>query len=127
MNNQPINSQDHVEIAQYHFYLTQAILEGIPEEFEGVGDVFGCGEDSLVYELYPLTVQWHQFDELLYREDRRPSSITVIYEVPDVIAKLFWLHISTQINDEHELMSAVLPNHDAFNEILIDAMKVFSN
>lgn len=81
-----------------------------------------------MYELYPLSVQWHQFDDQLYREDKRPDSIVVMYEVPDEIAKHFWVYISTQVNDEtKELMSVELPNSDVFNQILIEAMAVFAD
>ncbi|PSU45731.1 hypothetical protein C9J12_21040 [Photobacterium frigidiphilum] len=104
------------EIAQYHFYLTQAVLENIPDDEDGIGDVFGYGEDTLVYALFRLSTAWYYYDEVRYKENSRPDDITVLYAFPEYIALQFWAYIKAQINDK--AVEIQLPDTPSFIDLV---------
>lgn len=112
-------SKDYVEIAQYHYYLTQAILDRLPESFGSIGNIFGYGEDSFVFELYSLSEQWYVFDDKLFKEGKRPDNLIVLYEVPDEIAKFFWDYVLKSL-------SIKMPDRFEFNLILVKTMNIFA-
>jgi hypothetical protein len=100
------------EIAMYHYYLTEEVLNNVPstEHCDGVGDYFGAGQDCFVIELFAYSEVFYRVIEEAYQNGRESLGVAV-YEIPERLANWFWEEVISQGNLE---MEANYPNIDEF-------------
>ncbi len=105
---------ERAELAMYHYYLVEAILDNAPEDF-CVGDLFGIGEDCFICALFPFSEAFYRLYDEAYQKDNEIIQTVIVYEVPAVIAEWFWNEIQ---NQKAELMDNHMPCLKDFEQML---------
>lgn len=85
-----IKAPEHnpAEISQYHYFLTSAILDKLPEG-QSIGDLFGMGEDNFVLEIYDHAMAFYLEGDRLFRAGCDFPGV-VVYDITDELAECFW-------------------------------------
>ncbi|MBE1299740.1 MAG: hypothetical protein GJ680_07520 [Alteromonadaceae bacterium] len=103
-------SQSFSELACYHYYFTEAVLNEFEDKKPSscIADEFGDGEDSFVSDLLQYTAVFYELvDEKFNRDGDLPG--VAVYELPERVATTFWSLISFPEND-----CATMPPLEAF-------------
>ena len=90
-----VNEEQNLpEIATYHFYFTNEVLELANTTSDGIA-IFGFGEDGFVTELYEYAkVFWLSVDDCYKSYENSPS--VVAYDLPEKLSEIFWSMADTQ-------------------------------